>query len=63
MKNDAIQRRAGGVKLSSLMFCAAAVAAWLPATGLGQVNSGSVSVMSVNTKRLSTTAKTLRSKR
>ena len=41
MKNDAIQRRAGGVKLSSLMFCAAAVAAWLPATGLGQVNSGS----------------------
>ena len=41
MKNDAMQRRAGGVKLSSLIFCVSVLAAWLPARGRAQVNSGS----------------------
>ena len=41
MKNDAIQWRAGGVKLSSIIFCVTVLAAWLPAKGRAQVNSGS----------------------
>src|ERR1039458_8525098 len=41
MKNDAMQRRAGGVKLSSIIFCVTVLVAWLPAGGRAQVNSGS----------------------
>src|ERR1035441_10537930 len=41
MKNDAMQRRAGGVKLSSIIFCVTVLVAWLPARGRAQVNSGS----------------------
>ena len=35
MKNDAIRRRAGGVKLSSIIFCVTVLAAGLPARGAG----------------------------
>ena len=41
MKNDAMQRRAGGVKLSSIIFCVTVLVAGLPARGRAQVNSGS----------------------
>jgi hypothetical protein len=41
MKNDAIQRRAGGVKLSTTIFCVTVLVAWLPTGGRAQVNSGS----------------------
>src|ERR1035437_3295561 len=41
MKNDAMQRRAGGVKLSSIIFCVTVLVAGLPAGGRAQVNSGS----------------------
>jgi hypothetical protein len=38
MKNDAIRRRAGGVKLSCIIFCITVVVAGLPARGRAQVN-------------------------
>jgi len=41
MKNDAMQRRAGGVKLSSIIFCVTVLVAGLPVRGGAQVNSGS----------------------
>jgi hypothetical protein len=41
MKNDAMRRRAGGVKLSSIIFCVTVLMAWLPTRGRAQVNSGS----------------------
>ena len=41
MKNDAMRRRAGGVKLSSIIFCVTVLGAWLPAGGRAQVNTGS----------------------
>ena len=41
MKNDAMQRRTGGVKLSSIIFCVTVLVAGLPARGRAQVNSGS----------------------
>jgi hypothetical protein len=41
MKNDAMQWRAGGVKLSSIIFCVTVLVAGLPARGRAQVNSGS----------------------
>ena len=41
MKNDAMRRRAGGVKLSSIIFCVTVLVAWLPSRGRAQVNSGS----------------------
>jgi hypothetical protein len=41
MKNDAMRRRAGGVKLSSIIFCATVLVAGLPAGGRAQVNTGS----------------------
>lgn len=41
MKNDAMRRRAGGVKLSSIIFCVTVLAAGLPTGGRAQVNSGS----------------------
>ena len=41
MKNDAMQRRAGGVKLSSIIFCVTVLVAGLPTRGRAQVNSGS----------------------
>jgi hypothetical protein len=41
MKNDVMRRRAGGVKLSSIIFCVTVLMAWLPARGRAQVNSGS----------------------
>jgi len=41
MKSDAMRRRAGGVKLSSIIFCVTVLAAGLPARGRAQVNSGS----------------------
>jgi len=41
MKNDAMRRRAGGVKLSSIIFCVTVLVAWLPARGRAQVNTGS----------------------
>jgi hypothetical protein len=41
MKNDAMQRRAGGVKLSSIIFCVTVLVAGLPAGGWAQVNTGS----------------------
>ena len=41
MKNDAMQRRARGVKHSSLIFCVTVLVAGLPAGGQAQVNSGS----------------------
>jgi hypothetical protein len=41
MKNDAMRRRAGGVKLSSIIFCVTVLVAGLPARGRAQVNSGS----------------------
>ena len=41
MKNDAMRRRAGGVKLSSIIFCVTMLVAGLPARGRAQVNSGS----------------------
>jgi hypothetical protein len=34
MKNDAMQRRARGVKLSSIIFCVTVLVAWLPAVTL-----------------------------
>jgi hypothetical protein len=36
MKNDAMQRRAGGVKLSSIIFCVTVLVAGLPAGGGGR---------------------------
>ena len=41
MKNDAMRRRARGVKLSSIIFCVTVLVAGLPAGGRAQVNSGS----------------------
>src|ERR1035441_5632410 len=41
MKNDAMRRRAGGVKLSLIIFCVTVLVAGLPAKGRAQVNSGS----------------------
>ena len=41
MKNVATQWAVRGVKLPSLVFSVALLAAWLPSGGLGQVNSGS----------------------
>jgi hypothetical protein len=41
MKNDAMRRCAGGVKLSSIIFCVTVLVAGLPAGGRAQVNSGS----------------------
>ena len=41
MKNDATQRRAGGVKLSSIIFYVTVLVVGLPARGRAQVNSGS----------------------
>ena len=41
MKNDAMRRRAGGVELSSIIFCVTVLVAGLPARGRAQVNSGS----------------------
>jgi len=41
MKNDAMRRRAGGVKLSSIIFCVTVLVAGLPTGGRAQVNSGS----------------------
>jgi hypothetical protein len=41
MKNDAMQRRAVAVKLSSIIFCVTVLVAGLPAGGRAQVNSGS----------------------
>ena len=41
MKNDAMQRRAGGVNLSSIIFCVTVLVAGLPAGGRAQVSSGS----------------------
>src|ERR1035441_8345256 len=41
MKNDAMRRRARGVKFSSIIFCVTVLVAWLPAGGRPQVNSGS----------------------
>ena len=41
MKNDAMQRRAGGVKLSSIIFCVTLLVAGLPARGRAQVSTGS----------------------
>jgi hypothetical protein len=41
MKNDAMRRRAGGVKLSSIIFCVTVLVTGLPTGGRAQVNSGS----------------------
>jgi hypothetical protein len=41
MKNDAMRRRAGGVELSSIIFCVTVLVAGLPARGRAQVNTGS----------------------
>src|ERR1035441_10065764 len=41
MKNDAIQRRTGGVNLSSLIFCVTVLVVGLPAGVRAQVNTGS----------------------
>jgi hypothetical protein len=41
MRNNAIQRRAGGVKLSSIILCVTVLVAGLPAWGRAQVNTGS----------------------
>ena len=41
MKNDAIQRRAGGVKLSTIIFYVTVLVACLPVKGRAQVNTGS----------------------
>jgi hypothetical protein len=41
MKNDAMRRCAGGVKLSSIIFCVTVLVAGLPARGRAQVNTGS----------------------
>src|ERR1035437_152193 len=41
MKNDAMRRRAGGVKLSFIIFCVTVLVAGLPAGGWAQVNTGS----------------------
>jgi hypothetical protein len=41
MKNNAMQQRAGGVKLSSIIFCVTVLVAGLPAGGRAQVNTGS----------------------
>jgi hypothetical protein len=41
MKNDAMQRCARSVKLSSIIICVTVLVAWLPVGGRAQVNSGS----------------------
>src|ERR1035441_2737031 len=41
MKNDAMRRRAGGVELSSIIFCVTVVVAGLPAGVRAQVSTGS----------------------
>jgi hypothetical protein len=41
MKNDAMQRRAGGVEFSSIIFCVTVLVAGLPTGGRAQVNTGS----------------------
>ena len=39
MKNDATRRRAVGVELASIIFCATGLVAWLPARAGGEVTA------------------------